>query len=85
MFATSDYTYHIISERSHPMFTIPFDDAFALRRFIVTRYSRFLVDGGSLPTATRATRLVNRLAKLVGLPVDQVWADLKADAEIYLG
>lgn len=59
------------------------NDAGLLREYIVERHSCYLLNGGSVDRARRVNALVERLAKLSGLPVDMVWEDLIEDAELH--
>ena len=55
-------------------------DALELRQRIVNKFHDFILDGGSLAIAARFHRQVKLLATLAGVPVDEVIADLRADA-----
>lgn len=59
-------------------------DAGLLREYLAHRYGQYLTFGGSLPygTARFVERSVARLAKLTGKTVEQVVADLQADAAV---
>lgn len=60
------------------------NDAGLLREYLAQRYGQYLTVGGSLSysTARFVERSIARLAKMTGATVEQVVADLQADAEV---
>lgn len=58
------------------------NDAGLLREYHQHAFGSFLRYGGSLEIARRERACAKRLAKVAGLPLEQVRADLLTDAEL---
>ena len=63
------------------------NDAGLLRQYLAQRFGQYIAGNGRLPHATArfVERSIARLAKMAGTTVEQIAADLKADAEALYG
>lgn len=65
-----------------PRYLQAFNDAGLLREYAVRNFGRAIVHGGSASALRRASHVLRRLAKLTGLPIAEVTADVREDYEI---